>query len=88
MNFLLNTAGENDTLQMIIDAVISWCLDSGIKIVISLIVLAVSFRVINLISRKIEGRFKANAKHDKTIVKVLGYIGKVQIIPFITFHKL
>ena len=77
MNFLLNTAGENDTLQMIIDAVIPWCLDSGIKIVISLIVLAVSFRVINLISRKIEGRFKANAKHDKTIVKVLGYIGKV-----------
>lgn len=77
MNFLLNTAGENATLQMIIDAVISWCLDSGIKIVISLIVLAVSFRVINLISRKIEGRFKANAKHDKTIVKVLGYIGKV-----------
>ena len=77
MNFLLNTAGENDTLQIIIDAVISWCLDSGIKIVISLIVLAVSFRVINLISRKIEGRFKANAKHDKTIVKVLGYIGKV-----------
>ena len=77
MNFLLNTAGENATLQVVLDAIISWCLDSGLKIIISLIVLAISFRVINLISRKIEGRFKANAKHDKTIVKVLGYIGKV-----------
>ena len=77
MNFLLNTTNGNATLQVVLDAIISWCLDSGLKIIISLIVLAISFRVINLISRKIEGRFKANAKHDKTIVKVLGYIGKV-----------
>ena len=78
MNLLLNiTDSGTPTLQAVLDVVISWCLDSGIKIIISLIVLAISFRVINLISRKIEGKFKANAKHDKTIVKVLGYIGKV-----------
>jgi small conductance mechanosensitive channel len=37
----------------------------------------ISFRLINVISRRIEKRSKSDAKHDKTITKVLAYVGKV-----------
>lgn len=78
MNFMLDTVIDgNDAMNIIIEKALSWCLDTGIKIIISLVILAVSFRVINVISRKLEKRFQGNGKHDKTIVKVLSYIGKV-----------
>nr|MBE6545308.1 mechanosensitive ion channel [Oscillospiraceae bacterium] len=78
MNFLLETA---DTVSIswsaVLDTVISWCLDTGIKILIALLLLFISFRVINVVSRKLERKFKQNEKFDKTIVKVLSYIGKI-----------
>lgn len=79
MNFLLETnlSQGNETVAKAFDTILSWCLDTGIRIIISLIILAVSFRVINVVSRKLEKKFQLSAKHDKTIVKVLGYIGKV-----------
>jgi small conductance mechanosensitive channel len=79
MDFLLDTTPvlTNETMSKLMDAIVSWCLNSGIKIIISLIILVVSFRVINLIARKIERKFKNNNKYDKTIVNVLSYIGKV-----------
>ena len=79
MNFLLNTgsAPSGETWAMVFETLISWCLNTGIKIIISLIILAVSFRVINVLARKLEKKFQNSERHDKTIVKVLGYIGKV-----------
>ena len=79
MDFLLDTTPvlTNETMSKLMDAIVSWCLNSGLKIIISLIILAVSFRVINLIARKIERKIKNNNKYDKTIVNVLSYIGKV-----------
>ena len=79
MNFLLNidSPTTDDVGVKIIDLIISWCINTGIRIVISLVVLAISFRIINVISRKLEKRFAAGEKHDKTIVKVLSYTGKV-----------
>lgn len=76
MNFLLNITTD-ETVRKVLDTLLSWCLDTGIKILVSLVILVVGFRLINVISRRIEGKFKSNARHDKTIVKVLGYIGKV-----------
>jgi small conductance mechanosensitive channel len=76
MNFLLETTPK-EVWSTALEALISWGLNTGIKIVVSLIILAVSFRVINLISRKVEKRAKADEKHDKTIMKVLVYIGKI-----------
>ena len=76
MNFLLETT-VNEPWSGLVETFLSWCLGTGIKIIISLVILAVSFRVINLIARKIEKRAKNDNKHDKTITKVLTYIGKV-----------
>ena len=76
MNFLMETTAAV-TWGSILETLISWCLNTGIKILISLVLLLVSFRIINVVSRKIEAKIKANGKHDKTIVKVLSYMGKV-----------
>ena len=79
MFFLLQTDAHvsNDTWAMLLDTVLSWCLNTGIRVIISLIILAISFRVINVISRKLEKKFQRGEKYDKTIVKVLSYIGRV-----------
>ena len=76
MNFLLETT-VNEPWASVLETLISWCLNTGIKIIISLIILVISFRLINVISRRIEKRSKSDAKHDKTITQVLAYIGKV-----------
>ena len=79
MNFLLNTgfALNNETWATIFETLISWCLNTGIRIIISLIILAVSFRVINVLTRKLEKSLQNSDKYDKTITKVLNYIIKV-----------
>ncbi len=79
MSFLLETGetASNETFSALIDTVVSWCLNTGIKVIIALIILLVSFRVINVIARRIERRFKDNERFDKTLVKTLTYIGKV-----------
>ncbi len=59
--------------DLILNTVVSWLTSTGIKIVIALLVLFISFKVINLITRRIEKR--AAAKNaDKTILKTLTYI--------------
>ena len=76
MNFLLETT-VNEPWASLLETFLSWCLGTGLKIIISLLILIISFRVINVISRRIEKRAKNDNKHDKTITKVLTYIGKV-----------
>ncbi len=53
----------------------NWVTTTGIKLVIALIVLAISFRIINVISRKIEK--KVVDKFDKTLSKTLCYAGRI-----------
>ena len=49
-------------------SILDWAKNTGIKIVIALVILLVSFRLITVITRKIEK--KANDKKaDKTIMK-------------------
>ena len=78
MNTLLNTAVETDKISKIIDTLISWGLNTGLKIIISVVILIVSFRIINVLGRKIEKRF-TDDKFDKTVVRTLSYIGKVAV---------
>lgn len=58
----------------------SWMMNTGIKIVVSIILLIVSFAIINFIAKKVEkhGR-KAEEKHkvDKTLYRTLSYVLKV-----------
>lgn len=78
MNFLLQTNSlSSEKWDSIIDSVISWCLNTGIKIIVSIVVLLISYRLINVISRRLQNRLKKNEKADKTIAKTLIYIGKI-----------
>lgn len=57
---------------------LSWLMNTGIKVVIALLILVVSYKIINLIARRIEKKNKANPnpRLDKTIVAVLLKAGK------------
>lgn len=77
MNFLLETTSESINWSAVLDTVLSWCLNTGLKVIISLIVLFVSFRVINLIAKRILKKTGNNEKFDKTLVKTLTYVGKI-----------
>lgn len=60
----------------IINSIGEWAATTGLRIVISLVVLFISFKVINFVARRIE---KAGEKHnsDKTIMKTLAYLVRV-----------
>ena len=74
MNFILETESTaSDTLTKILDTVVSWCLNTGIKVLIGLVVLLISFRVVTVISRKIAKKGDKD-KYDKTVMKTLAYI--------------
>ena len=77
MNTSLEINATNLTWEAVGETLLSWCLNTGVKILIALVLLIVSFRIINLVSRRIEKGTKLTGKHDKTIVKALSYIGKV-----------
>ena len=79
MNFLLESVNlvADEAMNSAVNTIIGWCLNTGIKIIIALLILFISFRVINLLSRRIEKNFSGKDKYDKTIVRVLTYAGKV-----------
>lgn len=79
MNFLLDSTSAigSESISLVLNTVISWCLNTGIKILISLVILIVSFRIINVVTRKLEKKLNSNEKNDKTISKVLTYFIKV-----------
>lgn len=81
LNTLLETSTESminwsETLGLVWNTVVAWCLDSGIKILIAIIILIVSFKIINSIARKIEKKGE-EAKFDKTIMRTLAYILRI-----------
>ena len=72
MNALLQADGS-DWLSGIISTLSGWALNTGIKIVIALVILFISFRIIKSISRKIAKKGESD-KYDKTIMKTLSYV--------------
>lgn len=62
--------------QAIIDTIVNWATNVGVKIIIALVVMFVSFKVINFLGRKIEKRGEAK-NSDKTIMKTLAYVLKL-----------
>lgn len=60
----------------LLNTIVQWATSTGVKVVIALLILFVSFKIINVIARKIEKRGN-NKKADKTIMKTLAYIFKL-----------
>ncbi len=60
----------------IVNSIISWATNTGIKIIIALVIMFISFKIVNFVAKKIE---KAGKKRnaDKTIMKTLSYALKI-----------
>lgn len=68
---VVNTAAVSNALDGVLNTLVNWALTTGVKILIALLLLWVSFRIINSIGKKIE----ANKKNlDKTMVRTLAYV--------------
>ena len=61
----------------IIETIRDWALTTGVKIVFAIIVLLISFRIVTVISRRIEKKLEKSGKFDKTLVRSLSYAGRV-----------
>ena len=62
--------------QQILNTIVNWATTSGIKIIIALIILFISFKVINFIAKKLTKRSEKRGI-DKTISHTLIYIFKL-----------
>ncbi len=65
-----------DALDTLLHTALDWLANTGIKLVIAILILIVSFKVINYIGRRIE-KAGTNGKFDKTLSKTLAYILKI-----------
>ena len=73
--------------QQVWATVLDWLTHTGIKIVISLIVLFVSFKLINVISRrwaKKSEKLSEKGKADKTISRVVNHVVKISLKVVVT----
>ena len=73
------TTTTNTTVVSIIETVRDWALSTGLKIVFAIIILLISFRIITVISRRIEKKLENSGKFDKTLVRTLSYAGRILI---------
>lgn len=64
------------TRQEFFDFILSWARDAAIRIIVSIVVIFVSFKIINALARRIEKTFQAHHS-DKTIMRTVSYIFKV-----------
>ena len=66
-----------ETLERILDTVVNWATNTGIKILIALVILLISFRIITVFARRLEKKL-VNGKHkvDKTLAVTLVYVIK------------
>ena len=58
------------------NTLLTWATNTGVKIIIALVILFISFRIINVLARRIEK--KGNEKKaEKTIMKTLAYVLRI-----------
>lgn len=63
-------------LTNILNSVIGWAATAGVKLIIALIALAISFKIINAIGKKI-AKSHEKGRIDKTLAKTFAYIFKL-----------
>ena len=61
----------------LVNTVINWATNTGVKILIALVILIVSFRLITVITRRIQNRLINKKKLDKTLITTLFYILRI-----------
>lgn len=63
----------------ILNSIVNWVINVGIKIVISFVILLVSYRIINLLARRIQKKLAQKERVDKTLLKILLDVGKIAL---------
>lgn len=63
----------------IIEALRNWAMTTGLKIVAAIIILLISFRIVTVISRRIEKKLEKSGKFDKTLIRTLSYAGRIVV---------
>lgn len=64
-------------MEKFLETIVSWATNTGVKILIALVILFVSFRVINWASKKIVAKLEKSKRLDATLTKTLGYAVKI-----------
>ena len=59
------------------NSIVSWATNVGVKLIIALIIWLVSFRIITLVTRRIQKKLLQKNKLDKTLVSTLLYIVRI-----------
>ena len=67
------------TAAGILESVKAWAMTTGVKIVFAIIILLISFRIVTIISRRIEKRLEKGGKLDKTLIRTLSYAGRILV---------
>lgn len=76
----ISSAAEGFTWDGFLNTVWGWITNTGVKIIIALVILFVSFRVINVLSRKLEKKMVGGKKKvDKTLATTLLYLMKLAL---------
>ena len=65
-----------ERLNSMLDTVIGWATTTGIKVIVALVILLISFKIVNAIGRRIE-KAGTTGKLDKTLSKVFAYAFKL-----------
>ena len=60
-----------------VNSVVSWATTSGIRLVIAILILIITFKIINVVVNKIFKKLLEQGKLDVTLTKTLGYAAKV-----------
>ena len=63
----------------IIEMVRNWAMTTGIKILAAILILLITFRIVTIISRRIEKKLEKSGKFDKTIIRTLSYAGRIVV---------
>ena len=77
--FLLETTAEGSAeavFNNVINSIVGWATTAGVRLLIAIAILFVSFKVINAIARRIEKKGNKD-KYDKTIMKTIAYIFRI-----------
>ena len=67
------------TATEILAKIKEWSLSTGLKIVFAFIILLIAFRIVTLISRRIEKRLEKSGKFDETLIRTLSYAGRIVV---------
>ena len=67
-----------EKLNSVVDTLVSWATTAGVRLIIAIVLLFVTFKIVNLIGRKIEKQGN-NGKLDKTLAKTFAYVFKIAL---------